>query len=94
MIIGRVNLLTQLLTFLDKYGFKASLFVICNYVGRDNNSRMNWQDISSLQKDGMDIQSHTMNHKNLNKLSAISLDYEVGHSKECLSIMVLIMSQL
>jgi len=69
---------------LDKYGFKATFFVICNYVGRDNNTRMNWQDVLNLQKEGHDIESHTMNHKNLNKLSASKLDYEVGQSKTCL----------
>jgi len=69
---------------LDKYGFKATFFVICNYVGRDNSTRMNWQDVLNLQKEGHDIESHTMNHKNLNKLSASKLDYEVGQSKTCL----------
>jgi hypothetical protein len=69
---------------LDKYGLKASFFVVCNYVGRDNNTRMNWQNVLSLQNDGMDIESHTMNHKNLDKLSAAKLDYEVGQSKQCL----------
>jgi peptidoglycan/xylan/chitin deacetylase (PgdA/CDA1 family) len=69
---------------LDKYGFKATFFIICNYVGRDNSTRMNWQDVLNLQKEGHDIESHTMNHKNLNKLSASKLDYEVGQSKTCL----------
>ena len=69
---------------LDKYGLKATFFVICNYVGRDNITRMNWQDVLTLQKEGHDIESHTMNHKNLNKLSANKLEYEVGQSKKCL----------
>lgn len=69
---------------LDKYSFKATFFVICNYVGKDNKTRMNWQDILALQKEGHDIESHTMNHKNLSKLSATKLDYEVGQSKQCL----------
>jgi peptidoglycan/xylan/chitin deacetylase (PgdA/CDA1 family) len=69
---------------LDKYGFKATFFTVCNYVGRDNNTRMNWQDVLSLQNDGMDIESHTMNHKDLTKLSAAKLDYEIGQSKQCL----------
>lgn len=70
---------------LDKYGLRATFFVICNYVGRDNTTRMNWQDVLTLQKEGHDIESHTMNHKNLNKLSAAKVDYEVGQSKNCLS---------
>jgi peptidoglycan/xylan/chitin deacetylase (PgdA/CDA1 family) len=44
---------------LDKYGFKASFFVVCDYVNSGGIRRMTWQDIGRLQKDGMDIESHT-----------------------------------
>jgi peptidoglycan/xylan/chitin deacetylase (PgdA/CDA1 family) len=44
---------------LDKYGFKASFFIICGRVGTERSS-MNWQDIAELRKDGMDIESHSM----------------------------------
>jgi Polysaccharide deacetylase len=37
---------------LDKYGFKASFFVVCSYVNSGEIRRMNWQDIAILQKDG------------------------------------------
>src|SRR5262249_8163576 len=40
---------------LDKYGFKASFFVTCNFVGLP--SRMSWQEILSLYHDGNDIGS-------------------------------------
>ena len=68
--------------YLDKYGFKASFFLICGRVGTQP-SWMNWQDIAELKKDGMDIESHTMTHANLNKLSANALNYEIGGSKQC-----------
>jgi peptidoglycan/xylan/chitin deacetylase (PgdA/CDA1 family) len=72
---------------LDKYGFKASFFVVCNYVNSGNTRRMNWQDIAALQKDGMDIESHSMSHTPyLNILPQNGLDYEIGGSKQCLSI--------
>ncbi len=45
---------------------------------------MSWQDISTLQQDGMDIESHTMTHPHLNKLSTADLDYEIGASRQCL----------
>jgi len=71
---------------LDKYGFKASFFVVCNYVNSGNTRRMNWQDIATLQKDGMDIESHSMTHTPyLNLLNQKQLDYEIGGSKECLA---------
>ncbi|MGB7954301.1 MAG: polysaccharide deacetylase family protein, partial [Candidatus Nitrosopolaris sp.] len=51
---------------LDKYGFKV--FIVCGKVATQP-YWMNWQDIAQLNKDGMDIESHTMTHAHLNKLS-------------------------
>ena len=68
---------------LDKYGFKGTFFIVCNWAG-SNSDRMTWQDISQLYKEGDDIESHTMTHKVLDKLSAADLDYQVGQSKQCL----------
>jgi peptidoglycan/xylan/chitin deacetylase (PgdA/CDA1 family) len=72
---------------LDKYGFKASFFITCDWVGlqRSKSPRLTWQDISSLQKDGQDIESKTMTHRDLSKLSAADLYFEVAQSKKCLS---------
>jgi peptidoglycan/xylan/chitin deacetylase (PgdA/CDA1 family) len=67
---------------LDKYGFKASFFIICGRVGTGPSS-MNWQDIAELAKDGMDIESHSMTHTNLNELSTKALKFEIGGSKQC-----------
>jgi peptidoglycan/xylan/chitin deacetylase (PgdA/CDA1 family) len=69
---------------LDKYGFKGTFFTVCNYVGRNNDSKMNWTQIKTLQKGGHDIESHTMNHKHLSKLSDSDLQFEIGQSKQCL----------
>ncbi|MGC1932245.1 MAG: polysaccharide deacetylase family protein [Candidatus Nitrosopolaris sp.] len=79
---GRKSQLIYAKPILDKYGFKASFFLICGRVGTQP-SWMNWQDIAELKKDGMDIESHTMTHANLNKLSANALNYEIGGSKQC-----------
>jgi peptidoglycan/xylan/chitin deacetylase (PgdA/CDA1 family) len=68
---------------LDKYGFKGTFFIVCNWANT-NNSRMTWQDITELYREGHDIESHSMTHKVLDKLSASALDYEVGQSKQCL----------
>ena len=45
---------------------------------------MNWQDIAAMQRDGMDIESHTMTHKHLDHLSASALNFEIAGSKQCL----------
>jgi peptidoglycan/xylan/chitin deacetylase (PgdA/CDA1 family) len=73
---------------LDKYGFKATLFEVCNWVEagyHDKDVSTTWQNIGALQQDGMDVEPHTMNHPNLNNLSSqTDLNYEIGQSKQCL----------
>ncbi|HXG07318.1 MAG TPA: polysaccharide deacetylase family protein [Nitrososphaera sp.] len=69
---------------LDKYGFKATFFIICNKVGQDE-EKMTWEDIAVLQNEGHDIQSHSMNHLWMDSLSASELEYEIGESKKCLA---------
>ena len=83
---GWKSQITYAKPILDKYGFKASFFVVCNYVNSGNMRRMNWQDIATLQNDGMDIESHSMTHTPyLNKLIQKQLNYEIGGSKQCLA---------
>jgi len=79
---GRKSQLIYAKPILDKYGFKASFFIICGRVGTEPSS-MNWQDIAELKNDGMDIESHSMTHANPNKLSTKALKYEIGGSKQC-----------
>jgi hypothetical protein len=71
---------------LDKYGFKATFFEVCNWIdsGSEDDTKMTWQDIAELRKEGYDIQAHTMNHPHLTKLSSAELNFEVGQSKQCL----------
>lgn len=77
---------------LDKYHFKATFYIVCNYVeagenvdeGKEDNAHMNWNEISELKDDGMDIGSHTMNHEDLEGLSNTESEFEIGGSKKCL----------
>jgi peptidoglycan/xylan/chitin deacetylase (PgdA/CDA1 family) len=68
---------------LDKYGFKASFFVVCNYATKPD--RMSWQEITELHNEGYDIESHSMNHNHMNIMTPNMLDYEIGQSKQCLA---------
>jgi peptidoglycan/xylan/chitin deacetylase (PgdA/CDA1 family) len=79
---GWKNQMSNAVPIMEKYDFRATFFIVCNYV--DKEGRMTWEDISGLDKLGYDIQSHTMNHKDLTKLSSEDLEYEVGNSKQCL----------
>jgi peptidoglycan/xylan/chitin deacetylase (PgdA/CDA1 family) len=80
---GRLSQYTQAKPILDKYGFKATFYVVCNYIGKKD-GYMSWKDIETLQKEGHDIGSHSMNHVRLKELSNKNVEYEVGQSKRCL----------
>jgi peptidoglycan/xylan/chitin deacetylase (PgdA/CDA1 family) len=67
---------------LDKYGYKATFYIICNDV--ENNGQLKWEDITALYKEGHDIGSHTMNHADLSQTSKKETQYEIGESKQCL----------
>lgn len=75
---SHVNEYTYAKPILDRYGFKATFFEVCEWM----NNRA-WKLISDMKDDGMDIESHTMTHLSLDKLSKSQLDYEIGQSKQC-----------
>jgi peptidoglycan/xylan/chitin deacetylase (PgdA/CDA1 family) len=80
---GRKTQFTSAKQILDKYGFKATFYIVCNYV--DNKKGfMTWEEIQILKKEGHDIGSHSMNHIHLSNLSNDDIEYEVGESKKCI----------
>jgi peptidoglycan/xylan/chitin deacetylase (PgdA/CDA1 family) len=76
------NQFTNAKPILDKYGFKATFFIVCNWNGLK--TRMSWQVVNQLHKEGHDIESHSMTHKRLVELSPVRLEYEIGQSKQCI----------
>jgi peptidoglycan/xylan/chitin deacetylase (PgdA/CDA1 family) len=68
---------------LDKYGYKATFFIVCGWINTQN--QMTWSDLTDLKNNGMDIESHTMTHPNLNTLSADQLTFETGGAQSCLA---------
>ena len=71
---------------LDKYGFKATFFQVCDWIGSGakGNEKMAWSDTAMLEDEGHDIQAHTMTHPHLDKLTTSELEFEIGESKQCL----------
>ena len=69
---------------LDKYGYKATFYIVCNYAQKIDADRMNWTEVKKLHAEGHDIGSHTMNHHDLTQIPPYRIDYEIGISKECL----------
>ena len=79
---GMLSQYTYAKPILDKYNFKATFYIICNSVDKEN--RMNWNDIHILEEEGHEIGSHSMNHKKVSKLSEEEIEYEIIESKKCL----------
>jgi peptidoglycan/xylan/chitin deacetylase (PgdA/CDA1 family) len=75
---------TNVNPILDKYGYKGTFYVVCNYAEKEDKDRMNWNEIQELQKQGHDIESHSMSHANLTDIPAYRVDIEIGVSKQCL----------
>jgi len=97
---GYKSQFTNAKPILDIYGFKATFFIVCNFVGKSAmqmNSRsivnfagkgveqMTWNDITTLYKQGYQIGAHTMDHlRNMTNMPSSKLNYEIGQSKQCI----------
>ena len=79
---GMLSQYTYAKPILDKYNFKATFYIICNSVDKEN--RMNWNNIQTLEEEEHKIGSHSMNHQRLGKLSNNEMKYEIIESKRCL----------
>ncbi|CAN5420083.1 hypothetical protein BH18THE2_BH18THE2_17280 [soil metagenome] len=76
---------TNVKPILDKHGFKATFYVVCNYAQKIDIDRMNWTEVKELYTEGHEIGSHTMNHQDLTQIPPYRIDYEVGISKQCIN---------
>lgn len=65
---GYVDNYVEALPILKEFGFKATIFVITGAVDKSKNY-MNIEQLKEMEANGMDIQSHTVHHKNLKELS-------------------------
>lgn len=65
---------------LEKYGFKAPFFVIADFVGTSDRY-MNWEQLRELNRQGYDIESHTLTHKELPLQSDETVNVELISSK-------------
>ncbi len=91
--------LTNALPVLEKYNFKATIFVIINRFDNDWSlhrktknadivnkiEKLSDEDIKTLLKSGLiEIGAHTLNHKNFSKISQKEKKKEIVKSKEIL----------
>ena len=76
---GYVDNYHLILPILKEFNLIATFFVIAGRV--DTPGYLSWAQLHQLLRDGMDIQSHTMNHLALSTLSSHAALYELVESK-------------
>lgn len=69
---------------LKRLGFKATVFVIVNEVGKQG--YLDWEEIKILEKEGWSFGSHTLTHRNLLSLKKEGAEKEILESKEELEV--------
>jgi len=80
---GYDNIFTTAKPILDKYGFKASIFIACDYI--ESAKGMNWDQVRQLYLDGYDIESHGSEHTRLTDVQSYDqIESIVSGGKECL----------
>lgn len=65
---GYLDNYTNGLPVLKEFGLKATVFVVTDWVGT-NNSYMTLEQLKEMDANGFDVQSHTLAHKELDKLT-------------------------
>lgn len=80
---------------LASFGWRATVFVVSDYVGRDNQwpgqaafvppaDLLTWQQLQDLATAGWEIGAHTRTHPDLTEVDAARLETEVGGGKQAL----------
>ena len=83
---GYRDLYTAAYPILRSHGFTAVAYIVPNFVGWPQ--YVTREHILEMDRDGIEIASHTMNHANLAKMSWGSAMYELGESKRWLERLV------
>ncbi len=65
---GYSSMYTKLLPLAKEFGYPVTLFVHVNAVSE--NGKMTWEKLRKLDKEGIDIQCHSISHEDLAKLSS------------------------
>jgi len=80
---GYVSFYTKAWPILQEFGFPATVYVCPGYAD-SNPNYLNWQQIITLQENGIEIGSHTMYHPSLISCPPDRLTREIAGSKEAL----------
>lgn len=78
---GYLDNYTNAYPILKKYGFKATIFVITSFLGKDKHY-ITWDQAREMNAYGIDIESHTVDHKSMTDLTDEQLRTELVESKK------------
>jgi peptidoglycan/xylan/chitin deacetylase (PgdA/CDA1 family) len=90
---GERNVYEYAFPILKKYGYKAIVFLVVDYVGKENTWDMSvgrhvqhasWDEIMEMKKSGVEFGSHTLTHRNMMKLTEEEIEHELLESKSVL----------
>ena len=92
---GYESLYSEVFPVLQQYGFSATVFLVADYCGRDNNwpgqlsiiprmSLLTWEQIAEMARHGIEFGSHTSSHPRLDRLPATALQDEIVLPKKIL----------
>jgi len=79
---GYQNNFIHAVPILKQFAFTATFFIIVSRIGTNN--YLNWEQLKQMVNEGMEIQSHTLNHTPLETLSFPDIEKELRLSKEIL----------
>ncbi len=83
---------------LKELGFSATVFVLTNYIGKDNtwdftpgkiySRHMDADQLVTLHNEGWEVASHGENHRSMNGMHPESVSHELKHSKDIISSLI------
>ena len=77
---GYIDNYNNALPVLKKYGMRATIFIVPAFTG-NNANYLNWDQIKDMERNGITIQSHTLNHRALEELPDDEIRAELLNSK-------------
>ncbi len=80
---GYQDAYTEAYPILKKYNFKATVFLITDYIGNDN-GYLNWEQVKEMHGSGFTFGSHTLSHVSLAKVTNEEAKYQLLKSKEAI----------
>lgn len=80
---GHADIYENVFPILQKHGVRATVFIVTDHVGTKN--YLTWEQARALQSGGfVDIESHTMTHRNLTSVRGDKLWNEIYGSKQAI----------